>query len=57
MRNFFKREKKKDPIIHSHPILDDECHDLNKIKILDSDNLHIHMNVEMGHEHECFDRD
>ncbi len=55
MKNFFKREKKKDYVIHQHPIMDDDCHDLKNIKILNSKDLHIHLNLEHGHEHECFD--
>jgi len=57
MKNIFKREKKKDHVIHQHPIMDDVCHDLKNIKILDSNNLHIHLNLDHGHDHECFDMD
>ena len=57
MKNIFKREKKKDHVIHQHPIIDDVCHDPKNIKIIDSKNLHIHLNLDHGHEHECFDLD
>ena len=57
MKNIFKREKKKDHVIHQHPIMDDVCHDPKNIKILDGNNLHIHLNLDHGHDHECFDID
>lgn len=55
MKNVFKQERKKDHVIHQHPIMDDDCHDLKNIKILNDKDLHIHLNLEHEHEHECFD--
>nr|QEE15799.1 hypothetical protein DSAG12_01626 [Candidatus Prometheoarchaeum syntrophicum] len=57
MKNLFKRVRKKEQVIHQHPIMDDNCHDLKNIKILNGKNLHVHLNMEHGHEHECFDID
>ncbi|MHA1476334.1 MAG: hypothetical protein ACTSPA_09755 [Promethearchaeota archaeon] len=57
MKNFFTRERKKDHVIHQHPIMDDYCHNLNDIKILNNKDLHIHLNLAHGHEHVCFDID
>ena len=57
MRNLFKREKKNDYVIHDHPIMDDYCHGLQDIEILDGNNLHKHLSLAHGHEHVCFDID
>ena len=57
MKNLFNRNKKKDQVIHQHPIMNDLCHDLKNIKILNDKDLHVHLNLEHGHEHECFDTD
>ncbi len=57
MKNLFKIEKKNYNIIHQHPITDDYCHGLKDIKILNSKDLHIHMNLAHGHEQVCFDVD
>lgn len=57
MKNLFKINKKKNHVIHQHPIMDDNCHDLKDIKILNNKDLHVHLNLEHGHDHECFDID
>ena len=57
MKNLFKQKMKNNSVAHQHPIMDDYCHGLKDIKILNNNDLHVHSNLAHGHEHVCFDVD
>jgi len=57
MKNLFKLEMRNDKKIHQHPLMNDSCHGLKEINILNDKDLKFPLNLAHGHRHVCFDVD
>ncbi|MHA1746007.1 MAG: hypothetical protein ACTSWW_08400 [Promethearchaeota archaeon] len=59
MNLFKKRSKlsKSTRVIHTHPIYDDPCHSLTEIKILDGNQMHVHLHASIDNPNGCLDID